>query len=241
MGAWCKIPSFVSAEFISAEGFEYVCVDMQHGAIGYTSAVSMFMAISSRGVTPIVRVPSNDEGEIMRMLDVGALGVVVPMVGTAADAARAVAACRYPPAGRRSYGPVRAALTTGTKVPQELEQVACVVMVETAEGLANIDSIAATPGVDVVYVGPADLALALGLRPGADAGHERLTAAIAGIKHACDRHGVVAGMHCNSGAVAHAYRSEGYRMVTIGDDAAFMTAAASVELARARGALVPAD
>ena len=111
-GAWCSSPSSVVAETIAAAGYDYVCVDLQHGAVDYADAVHMLQAISGQGATPMARVQANDAATIGKILDAGALGVVVPLVDTADEAARAVAACRYPPLGGRSYGPVRAAAGT---------------------------------------------------------------------------------------------------------------------------------
>ena len=112
-GAWLSVPSSLSAEAMAHQGHDYVCVDMQHGAIDYAAALSMLTAIDTTAATPFVRVRSNDFGQINQMLDAGALGIVVPMVNTPDDARAAVAACRYAPAGARSWGPVRAQLSGG--------------------------------------------------------------------------------------------------------------------------------
>ena len=105
LGAWLMIPSAFSAEIIAHAGFDWVCVDMQHGVIDYAQMVTMLQAVSSTAVTPLVRVPWNEPGIIGKSLDAGARGVIIPMVNSRADAERAVAACRYAPAGARSYGP----------------------------------------------------------------------------------------------------------------------------------------
>lgn len=231
-GVWCKIPSLLSAEVVAAEGFDYACVDMQHGAISYEAAVAMLMAIRSRGVTPVTRVLSNDAGTIQRLLDAGSLGVIVPMINNAEEAERAVQACRFPPLGSRSYGPVLAQSVIGSGATTELDKVACIAMVETAEGLEKADEIAATPGVDALYVGPADLALALGLQPGSHAGE--LADAISAIRQACDRHGIAAGIQCANGETARRYREEGFSMITVGADSVFMALQARAELGIAR-------
>ncbi len=143
-----------------------MCVDQQHGVVDYASMVPMLQAIGAAGAAPITRVLSKDPYEIMKVLDAGALGVIVPLIDNAAEAERAVAACRYPPRGNRSYGPVRASHVIGSRDPEELAgEVLCIVMVETREGLERVEEIAATPGLDGIYVGPADLALSLGLFP----------------------------------------------------------------------------
>jgi 4-hydroxy-2-oxoheptanedioate aldolase len=232
-GAWCAAPSSVTAEAVAAVGFDYVCLDMQHGAIGYTDVVPMLQAIGGHGATPIVRVRANDASVIGRALDAGALGVVVPLVGSADEAARAVAACRYPPRGGRSYGPVRAATVMGSRAVGDLEQVMCAVMVETEEGLERVDEIAGTDGVDAIYVGPADLSLALGLPPAYEHDEPVHQEALERIRDACERHGIIAGIHCDGGAMASRRLQQGFRMVTVANDLAAMRAAVAAELAAA--------
>ena len=230
-GAWCAVPSSVSAEAVASVGYDYVCVDLQHGAIGYSDAVPMLQATSGRGATPIVRLGENDPAAIGRVLDGGALGVIVPMVGSAEEAARAVAACRYPPRGRRSYGPVRAATVIGSRAVADLEQVMCAVMVETKEGLDRVDEIAATDGVDAIYVGPSDLALALGLPPAYEHEDPAHQEAIERIREACERHGVIAGIHCDGGAMAARRLQQGFRMVTVVNDLVTLRTGVAAELA----------
>jgi 4-hydroxy-2-oxoheptanedioate aldolase len=236
-GAWCVIPGTISAQRIADIGFDYVCVDQQHGAIGYSDSVPMLQVLSGR-TTPITRVHWNDPGTIMKALDAGAEGVVVPLVSTAQDAAAAAAACRYPPEGQRSYGPVVASMTMGTRRPEELARVACIVMVETQEGLDNLDEICETPGVDAIYVGPADLALSLGLPPAYEHDEPRHADAITKIRDACQRHGVVAGIHCADGEMAARRIDEGFQMVTVGQDLGVLGSgmAAAFTAARNEGA-----
>src|SRR5918997_5730131 len=165
-GLWMTVPGSVGAEILAGAGVDYVCVDQQHGVIDYDAMVPMFQAIRAEGPAPITRVLSNDPFLIMKALDAGAWGVIVPLVNDTEDAARAVAACRYPPQGVRSYGPVRAARVIGSRDPEDLAgEVLCIVMVETREGLERVEEIAATPGLDGLYIGPSDLALSLGLTP----------------------------------------------------------------------------
>ena len=129
----------------------------------------MLQAIATTRTEPFVRVPWNEPAGIMRWLDAGALGVVVPLVNDRAQAERAVAACRYPPAGIRSSGAYRAELAWGPDHARRAgSEIACIVMIETSEALQNLDDIVSTPGLDAVYVGPSDLAYGLGLVPGSD-------------------------------------------------------------------------
>lgn len=233
-GAWCASPSSVVAETVASVGYDYVCVDLQHGAVDYSDAVPMMQAISGQGAAPIVRVPANDLATIGKALDAGALGVVVPLVSTAEEAARAVAACRYPPLGGRSFGPVRASTVVGSRDTADLDQVVVAVMVETQEGLDNVEQIAATPGLDAIYVGPADLALALGLPPAYERPEDSHVQAIETIRRACDTAGIVPGIHCVGGEMAARRQQQGFRMTTLVNDLALVRSGAAEELQRVR-------
>jgi 4-hydroxy-2-oxoheptanedioate aldolase len=196
--------------------------------------VAMFTAIEARGAVPLVRVTFDEPWMINRVLDLGAAGVIVPLVNNAEEARRAVSGCRYPPHGLRSYGPLRAALSVGSADPERLEAGAlCFVMIETRPGLDNVEEIAATPGLDGIYIGPSDLSIGLGREPGH--GGDVLERAIDRIAGACDAAGIIAGMHCNGGGEeARARARAGFRMVTVGVDAALFRAAVSAELGVAR-------
>ena len=234
-GLWGSIPATLTAELAAAAGVDYVCVDLQHGGADEQRMVAMFSAIEARGAVPLARVLYNEPWMVNRVLDLGAAGVIVPLVGSAGDARRAVSGCRYPPHGQRSYGPLRAALTVGSSDPEQLAAGAlCFVMVETREGLENVEEIAATPGLDGIYIGPSDLSLGLGRTPGH--GGEVLEEAITRIAAACQASGIVAGMHCNGGGEeARARAAAGFRLVTVGVDASLFRARVADELAAARG------
>lgn len=234
-GLWAAIPSSFSAELVAGAGVDYVCVDQQHGVVNYASMVPMLQAIGATGAAPITRVLSNDPFRIMKALDAGAWGVIVPLVNDAGEAARAVSACRYPPDGIRSYGPIRASDVIRSKDPEDLaREVLCLVMVETREGLENVEEIAATPGVDGVYVGPADLALSLGLPPTTEVTEKKHVEAVRRIREACQKHAIVAGIHCSSGEWAQRQAGAGFDMVTVAVDAALLGGAARREVATAR-------
>jgi 4-hydroxy-2-oxoheptanedioate aldolase len=237
-GLWAAIPSAFSAELVAGAGVDYVCVDQQHGVVDYASMVPMLQAIGAAGAAPITRVLSNDPFRIMKALDAGAWGVIVPLVNDAEEAAHAVSACRYPPDGIRSYGPIRASSLIGSKDPEDLAgEVLCLVMVETREGLENVEEIAATPGVDGIYIGPADLALSLGLPPTTEVTEEKHVEAVRRIREACQKHGIVTGIHCSSGEWGQRQAGAGFDMVTVATDAALLEGAALREVARARGEL----
>ena len=147
LGGWLTVPSGVSAEIMAHGGFDWVCIDMQHGMIDFSHVVPMLQGISSTDTTPLVRVPRNEPGIIGKCLDAGAWGVIVPMVNTADEARAAVAACRYAPAGIRSYGPLRANYYAGFDYfSRANDEVLCIVMIETTVAVANVDEIRGRPG-----------------------------------------------------------------------------------------------
>jgi len=241
-GLWAGIPSPLTAELAAAAGYDYVCVDLQHGGSTEATMVSMFQAAQAGGAVPLARLAWNEPWLIMRALDLGAAGVILPLIDNAAEAARAVQACRYPPHGKRSYGPVRAELVVGSATPEALgEDVLCFAMIETRDGLENLDEIAATPGLDGLYIGPSDLALALGLPPRpvvGDIGADRqvLADAIERVLEVCTANGLSPGMHCAAGEAALTYADRGFRLITVGVDTSWYKAAIRRELDAARGA-----
>lgn len=235
-GLWSLVPGSFGAEILARTGVDYVCVDQQHGIIGYDAMVPMLQAIEAGGSTPITRVLSGDPYGIMKSLDAGAWGVIVPLVNSAADAHIAVAACRYPPRGVRSFGPSRAASVIGSGDPAVLDAEAlCLVMVETREALERVDEIAATPGLDGIYTGPSDLALSLGLTPTLEIREDEHAEAIERVRDACARNGIAAGIHSPSGEWARRHAEAGFDMVTVATDAALLGGAAVQEVTAARG------
>jgi 4-hydroxy-2-oxoheptanedioate aldolase len=236
-GLWSVLPGSFGAEILSETGADYVCADQQHGAIGYDAMVPMFQAIRAGGAAPITRVLSGDPFLIMKALDAGAWAVIVPLVNSAEDAARAVSACRYPPRGARSFGPVRAATVIGSRDPEDLGgEVLCLVMVETREALQGVDEIAATPGVDGIYIGPSDLALSLGLPPTLEVTEGEHVEAVRRIREACHEQGIAAGIHCPSGEWARRHAEAGFDMLTVATDAPLLREAALRQMSAARGA-----
>jgi 4-hydroxy-2-oxoheptanedioate aldolase len=226
-GAWTTLGSPLAGEIMARLGFDYVCVDLQHGLAGIESAAPALQGIAAAGSLPLVRVPGNEPWLVMRALDLGAGGVIVPLVSSRAEAERAARACRYPPEGGRSWGPVRIA---GEPAPAERNaRVFCFVMVETRDGVAELDAIARTPGVDGVYVGPRDLALDHGF----DAGSAELAETVRRIGHRCAELGVPAGIHTRSGDAALRAIGDGYAFATIATDRDLLAGAAREELRRA--------
>ena len=234
LGAWLSIPNPVTAEATARAGFDYVCIDAQHGAVEYSDVVPMIQAITLGGSRPLVRVPWNEPGIIGKMLDAGAQGVIVPMVNSVEEAEAAARACRYEPhGGGRSWGPVLAASRVdGHYLGWAEQHVACIPMIETDRAVAELDGILAVPGIDAVYVGPADLSLTLGLPPANNDGADVFDDALATVVAACERAGVVPGVHA-SGGLAARRQAVGFRMITIATDLLAMRAGFAAERAAA--------
>jgi 4-hydroxy-2-oxoheptanedioate aldolase len=236
IGAWLTMPSTVSAEVTGGAGFHYACIDMQHGAIDYQMAVAMTQAIVLGGGHPIARVPWNEPGIIGKVLDAGIEGIIVPMVNSAAEAESVVRSARYAPLGARSYGPV----LTGLRRPKYFDWaatgIAVIPMIETVEALRNLNEILQVPGIDAVYVGPADLSISLGLQPANNDGEALFDEALATIVSACTKHGIVPGIHTTPQFVAKRLE-QGFRMVTVSNDMIALRTQLSAELAIAKGAI----
>src|SRR5215203_1096525 len=234
-GLWSVMPGTIGAEILAKAGADYVCVDQQHGVIDYGSMAPMFQVIRAGGAAPITRVLSNDPFLIMKALDAGSWGVIVPLVNSAEDAARAVSACRYPPQGIRPFGPVLPADGIGSRDPEKLGgEVVCLVMSETREALERVGEIAATPGLDGVYIGPSDLALSLGLPPTLEIMEGEHEAAVRRIREACHEHGIAAGIHAPSGEWARRHAEAGFDLITVATDAPLLRGAALREMTAAR-------
>jgi len=224
----------MAAEALARTGVSYVCCDNQHGLIDYAASVGMIQGILVGGSNPIARAPWNEPGIIGKLLDAGSQGVIVPMVNSAEEAQAAVNACNYPPLGARSWGPAGAAPRLPDYFNASREQVATIVMVETAQALANVDAIVNTPGVDAVYVGPADLSISLGLPPGNNDDAPIFVEALETIVAACQNAGVVPGIH-SSGSLTPRRLEQGFKMITVSADNVAMGVGLRVELAKARG------
>lgn len=236
VNGWAAISSPYSAELLGHQGLDAVTVDLQHGMMGLETAISMFQAISSTPAMPFARVSCNDLAQVNRLLDAGAYGIICPMVSTAGDARRFADACRYPPQGKRSFGPARGLLYGGPDYfGHANDEIVALAMIETAEGLENLDAIVATEGLDGIYVGPNDLCLALSLAPASESDEPAMKDAISRIVDACRGAGKAAGVFCSSGAAAAMRAEQGFNFVTPGNDATLLGKALRAEVLAARG------
>jgi len=191
------------------------------------AALPMLQAISSTDVVPMVRVPWNEPGIIMKCLDAGSYGVICPMVNTREECESFVGACRYPPMGYRSSGPTRAKLYGGDDYGTHAnDEILTLAMIETAQAMENIDDIMSVPGLDGVYVGPSDLGQSMGHGTGLDRQEPEMLEAINHIAASAKKHGIVAGIHTADPKYASERLANGFNYITIGSDFGLMNAAA---------------
>lgn len=241
IGGWLSIPATLSAEVMARAGFDYVCVDTQHGTVEYQITVELIRAIEHGGSIPIVRVPWNEPGIIGKMLDAGAEGVIIPMVNTPEEAEAAVKACRYAPdGGSRSFGPTIGRIRRTDYVEWARDNIAVIPMIETKQAVDNLPEILSVPGIDAVYVGPADLSLTLDLPPANNDGSPAFDEAYTRIVDECQKVGVVPGCHATGPLVPKRFH-QGFRMVTATADQVALGAGAAASLAAARADVTDDD
>jgi 4-hydroxy-2-oxoheptanedioate aldolase len=220
-GAWLTDPSISHAEMVAGLGFDHVCADAQHGAMDFQALIGVFQAVLLGGSRPLVRARWNEPGILAQYLDAGAHGVIVPLVNSPAEVEAVVHATRYPPIGRRSYGPFMASLRAEDYTARANDRVAVIPMIETVDAVRRIDDMLAVPGIDAIYVGPADLSFSLGLQPRNNDDVEVFDQALATIVTACRNAGVVPGIH-STAALAPRRREQGFRMIGVSTDTAAM-------------------
>ncbi|SDR93895.1 4-hydroxy-2-oxoheptanedioate aldolase [Friedmanniella luteola] len=243
LGYWVALDAPPATERLAATGYDFVVLDAQHGLIDDRGVLAGLTAVDAArsvpgapGAVGVVRVAANDPTPIGRALDSGAAGVIVPLVSSAAEAAGAVRAARYPPDGIRSFGPLRSGLRVGPSPVESNAALVVLAMVETPGGLADVAAIAATPGLDGLFVGPNDLRLALGApTPDDPAFDEQLEAALVAVREACDAAGIAAGLFTTSGEQAARRLAEGFTFVCVSGDLTHLEQAARDHLAVARG------
>ncbi|MDE2444576.1 MAG: 2,4-dihydroxyhept-2-ene-1,7-dioic acid aldolase [Alphaproteobacteria bacterium] len=241
INGWLSTSSSFVAEIMAGQGYDSLTIDLQHGFVGYDSATAMLQAMRASGVTPMVRVPWLDPADVMKALDAGAMGIICPMVNTRADAERFVSYMRYPPDGVRSFGPTRVTFSQGADYGVHANaHVVALAMIETAEAMNNLDAIVSTPGLDGVYIGPADLTLGLTGRKyptGFDREEPEMVEAIQKILKAAHKAGIKAALHCGSPTYAAKAIGWGFDLVTISNDVRLLAGAAAQSVASVRQAL----
>ena len=238
ISAWLSIGNAYSAEIAGWSGADGVLVDLQHGMTDVQCMISMLQAISSTPATPIVRVPSCDPPVMMKALDAGAYGLICPMINSPEEAARFVAATRYPPLGGRSFGPARGLLYGGPDYFEHADHMIIrLAMIESADGLAAVETICGVDGLDGIFIGPNDLGLALGEGTSSDPTSPKLTEAVTRCLRAAKRCNRRAGIFCPSGQVAARRAEEGFDFVVPNSDANLLKSAVTAEVGIARAVL----
>ena len=237
INGWLQIPSTVSAEVMAHQGWDSLTIDMQHGLVDYTNALPMLQTISTTDVTPLARVNWNEPGQIMKILDAGCYGVICPMVSNRKEAENFVQACLYPPEGYRSYGPIRGLIYGGPDYAKHADnEILKLAMIETKEALEKLDEILDTNNLDGIYIGPADLSLAVGEEPGFDRPENSIAyKEILRILESAKKRNLLAGIHNGSAEYAQKMISKGFNLVTVGADQRFMSSGAKAVIEKIRG------
>ena len=238
INGWLSIGNGFTAEIMASAGYDSITADLQHGAFDYGAALAMFQAMRASGVAVMARVPWLDAGAIMKALDAGAYGIICPMINSRQEAERLVSFVRYPPSGTRSFGPTRVNFAAGADYGAEADgNVLCFAMIETREAYERVDEIAATPGLDGLYIGPADLTLGLTgrrYRTGFDREEPEMVEAIRHILEVAHKAGIRAALHNGSAAYAAKAIGWGFDLVTVSNDVRLLAGAAQASVAEFR-------
>jgi 4-hydroxy-2-oxoheptanedioate aldolase len=228
VNGWLHIPSMWSAEVMANQGWDSLVVDMQHGMMSIETAIQMLQAIGTTDTVPMVRVNWNTPGEIMRLLDAGAYGIICPMIDTKEQCEAFIGACRYPPMGYRSLGPTRARLWAGADYAEHANTtVVTMAMIETQEAFDNRDEIMSVEGLDAVFVGIGDLRLSMTGKAGFDSSDTTISDALDAILASAQQHDVKAGLFTADPEFGAEMLNRGYQFVTVMTDSMILTSAAS--------------
>jgi 4-hydroxy-2-oxoheptanedioate aldolase len=237
---WCTLASPLAAETVAREGFAAVVLDVQHGLWDTATLIAGVGALHHAGSAPVVRVPVEDFSYVSRALDFGAEAIIAPMINSAADARRFAGVAKFPPLGERSWGPQRAVALQGHSgsvdyLREANEQTLTLAMIETPAALNAVDDIAATEGIDALFVGPYDLSTALSAGRAQDVTAPEVERAIDKICAAANKAGKIPGIYCRDAARALAMSRRGFKFITIGSDLAIMRDGAAAILKALRG------
>ena len=225
VNAWLSIPNSFTAEAFGKMGWDAITIDMQHGQSDYSSSIPMLQALSSSASTTMVRVPWYEPGIIMRMLDLGVLGIIAPMINTKKDCEKFVSYCYYPPIGQRSFGPMRAQLIHGSNYFEKANQnILSFAMIETQQAVDNLDEILSVPNLTGVYIGPADMSSSYGMKPKFDVKDDPVFSNIKLIAKKANEYGKIAGIHNGTTQYAKEMIDLGFKLVTISSDFRSMSA-----------------
>ncbi len=236
VGTWLSLGSITAARFLARAGFSWLTVDVEHSLVDWETATHMFGAIADAGCTALARVPGNRHDHIKRVLDNGAMGVVVPMVNSRQEAEDAVAACLYPPRGNRSVGGSVHALnfqtTSADYFKHADDELLIVLQCEHIQAVEDADRIFSVPGIDAIFVGPNDLAASMRGPDGKPPSAEATAQANRHILATCKKYGVAAGYHCMNPEEVRLRIEEGWQFLAIGSELKMMLEAAADALKR---------
>ncbi len=224
INAWLSIPNSFTAEAFGKMGWDSITIDMQHGQNDYQTSIPMLQSLSSSQSVPMTRVPWSEPGIIMKMLDLGIMGIIAPMINTKEDCEKFVSYCYYPPIGERSFGPMRAQLVHGSEYfVNANKNIISFAMIETKQAVENIDYILSVPNLTGVYIGPADMSSSYGLTPKFDVKEDPVFSNIKLIAKKAKEYGKIAGIHNGSTSYAKEMISLGYNFVTVLSDFRIMS------------------
>ena len=219
LNGWLSIPNSFTAEAMSKMSWDSITIDLQHGQNDYTNSITMLQAISNSKAVPFVRVPWNEPGIIMKMLDLGVIGIIAPMINSKSECENFVSYCNYPPKGQRSFGPMRAQLIHGSDYYENAnDKIVSLAMIETKEAVENIDEILSVENLTGVYVGPGDMCSSYGMKPQFDVKDNPILSNIKMIAEKAKKQGKIAGIHNGTTQYAKAMIKLGYQFITISSD-----------------------
>lgn len=225
-GAWCNLGSTLTVEMAAMAGFNWMLIDLEHGSADLETLILQLQSVSGSQTSAIVRIPWNEPWWFKRVLDMGASGVMVPYVNTPEEAQRAARSMRYPPEGIRGVAFLNRATSFGQAFPQYFgeanDNLTTIVQIETAEAVERAEEIAAVKGVDVLFVGPLDLSVNLGVPRQFD--HPSFRAALERVVAAASKHGKAAGILLVREEQLEETINDGFRFVALGSDAGMVSA-----------------
>ena len=238
IGTWLTLPDPFAARLMARTGFDWLTVELEHTPTTFEAAATSFAIIADSGRVPLVRIPWNTGENIKRVLDIGAWGIVVPMVNSRAEAEAVVEAARYHPGGKRSIGGQLHAANfdtdPSTYYAKANEEILIVVMAEHVKAIENADAILSVPGIDAVFIGPNDLHASMGKPPCFDSDDRQFVEAVAHIRDTARRHGVAPGIHVVDAAQAQRRLDEGFQFIAVASETGMMLAKAN-EIAKTLG------
>jgi len=234
IGTWLSLGSITASRFMARAGFDWLTTDIEHSLVDWETATHMFATIADAGCTALARVPANRHDHIKRVLDNGAMGVVVPMVNTRQEAEDAVAAMLYPPDGNRSVGGSVHALNFGTTANDYYinanKELLVVIQCEHIQAVENADAIFSVPGIDAIFVGPNDLAASMRTKDNKSPHAQATKEAMEHILKTCKKYGVAPGLHTGSADEANARIEEGWQFIAITSELKMMLNGAAMEV-----------